>query len=46
MYGQGETANGGASARQAAKRRGGERAAITHWPCDSEPDGWLTNNLS
>ena len=31
----------GASTRQAAERRGGEGAAITHWPCDSEPKGLL-----
>ena len=31
----------GASTRQAAERRGGEEAAITHWPCDSEPMGLL-----
>ena len=29
-----------ASPRQAARRRS-EGAAITHWPCDSEPEGWL-----
>ena len=26
-----------ASTRQAAKGRGGEKAAITHWPCNPEP---------
>ena len=28
-----QTAEKGASARQAAKRGGGEKAAITHWAC-------------
>ena len=30
-----------ASTRQAAKRRGGERSAITHWSCDPEPERLL-----
>ena len=36
-----ETAKRGASTRRAAKRRGSEGAAITHWPHDPEWNGWL-----
>ena len=36
-----ETAEKRASTCRAAKKRGGEGAAITHWPHRSEPAGWL-----